>query len=196
MANISPVDVKQISFEPDIQFTYRRIKKKVLNHLFRTYSLINCQHIISELTESEYFKLSETTKFPELIVYNIIKCFLKDLFLWNRFLSECKIKHNPENHLKKVKVYLYKIHRLAPVFNYKRAKKNLESLHILCSNTNFWPQITTQLAVVIYITDKLDKNIPKNKNLMQKNIRTLCNCSAYAFHRTRKKLKIDEIIKK
>ncbi|GAH62568.1 unnamed protein product [marine sediment metagenome] len=50
--------------------------------------------------------------------------------------------------------------------------------------------MSTQIAIVIYITDKNDESFPENEKILQKNIRTLCNSSAYAFHRTRNILKI------
>lgn len=89
---------------------------------------------------------------------------------------------------RKVRIYLHKVHRIAPVFDYNRAKKNLGILQTFLSQNSFWPQISTQIAIVIYATDKNSNN---DKKLLQKNIRTLCNCSAYAFHRTKNMLNIE-----
>jgi len=44
----------------------------------------------------------------------------------------------------------------------------------------------TQIAVTIFIRDILDKG--KTQKIIQANIRTLCSCSAYTFHRTRNKV--------
>jgi hypothetical protein len=95
---------------------------------------------------------------------------------------------------RKSRIYLHKVHHLAPVFDYGRAVVNLRSLCRLFSQENFFPLVSTQLAIVIYITDELDKNAPKK--LMQKNIRYVCSCSAYAFHMAKNRLNIDELIGK
>ncbi len=44
----------------------------------------------------------------------------------------------------------------------------------------------TKIAIVIYVTDLKDPQV--EKPIKQTNIRALCGCSAYAFHRTRNKL--------
>ncbi|MFX1393520.1 MAG: hypothetical protein ACFFAH_08090 [Promethearchaeota archaeon] len=86
---------------------------------------------------------------------------------------------------------LHKHYRIAPVFDYNRARANLKTLHKLCSIEAFWPQIPTQIATVIYITDYKSKN---DEKLFQKNLRALCGCSAYAFHRTRNMLKLTKYL--
>ena len=64
-------------------------------------------------------------------------------------------------------------------------KENIRILHDIFSKAMFWPKITTQIAITIYITDKKSD---KTDFLLQKNIQAICSCSAYAFHRTRNKL--------
>ena len=119
--------------------------------------------------------------------------FLYDLKLINEFYRDYNMKweHEPKKLNRKIRAHLHKIHRFAPVFNYERAKKNLEILHLLLKKKLFWPQINTQIAIVIYVTDKNDKNYQDNERIIQKNIRMLCSCSAYAFHRTRNMLDIN-----
>jgi hypothetical protein len=47
----------------------------------------------------------------------------------------------------------------------------------------------TQVAIVIFITDLLDTTANRIlKKIIQTNLRALCCCSAYAFHRTRNKI--------
>jgi hypothetical protein len=101
-----------------------------------------------------------------------------------------KWEHDLKKLNRKARIQLHRIYRFAPVFNYNRARKNLEILHVALNRKLFWPQINTQLAIVIYVTDKNDKNLQNNERILQKNIRALCNCSAYAFHRTRNILNI------
>ncbi|MHA1391817.1 MAG: hypothetical protein ACTSQT_06200, partial [Promethearchaeota archaeon] len=81
---------------------------------------------------------------------------------------------------------------IAPVFDYSRAIANLEILHKLLKKKFFWIRITTQLALIIFVTDRNDPTIAKNEYILQKNLRTFCACSAYAFHMARKKLDIDK----
>ena len=49
---------------------------------------------------------------------------------------------------------------------------NLELLHILLGRKFFWPHIPTQLALVIFVTDRNDPNLAKNNYILQKNLRT------------------------
>ena len=168
---------------------YRKKESKriVLNYAFRNISFINNNNKIKKITENEYIKISSELN---LSVY-IIKLFIKNLFnnikSLREFLTKNKIKHNPKNLNRNVRIYLHKVHRIAPVFDYNRARKNLRILQSFLSHNSFWPHISTQIAIVIYVTDKKSIN---DKNIMQKNIRTLCNCSAYAFHRTKNMLNI------
>ena len=90
---------------------------------------------------------------------------------------------------RKVRIYLHKLHRLAPVFDYKRARENAKRLEIKLNQLCFRPQTMTQVAIVIYITDLLDKHHSRAFfKIIQSNLRVFCNCSAYAFHRTRNKI--------
>ncbi|MBA7675184.1 hypothetical protein ES703_83414 [subsurface metagenome] len=89
---------------------------------------------------------------------------------------------------------MHKIHRFAPMFDYKRAKANLRVLYKLFSRQTHFPNISTQLALVVYITDELDRD---NKHkLLQKNIRSICCSSAYAYHNAKNRLDIDKLIGK
>jgi hypothetical protein len=96
--------------------------------------------------------------------------------------------------LSKAKIYLHKAHKMFPVFNYNRAKVNLKALHKFFALEGFWPKISTQIAIVIYITDILDTSSSFSGRLIQKNLRVLCDCSAYAFHRTRNIMKLRNIL--
>jgi hypothetical protein len=196
MSITTQIKRKIVNFEPNPAFTIKNIKKTIINSLVRKYSIMKHYNLIQALSDDQYQELSLKTNIPYVLLIILLKRFFRDLQNFNKFFEHCKIKHDPEKIHKKVRIYLHKIYRLAPVFDYNRARKNLEAFHILCSRANFWPQISTQLALIIYITDNLDDKIPKYEKILQKNIRAVCNCSAYAFHRTRKKLHIDRIIHK
>jgi len=83
-------------------------------------------------------------------------------------------------------ILLWRLHRIAPVFDYKRAKENTKRLQKKLNQLCFWPQVMTQLAIVLFITDQLDTTQPQK--IIQVNLRALCSCSGYAFHRTRNKI--------
>ena len=94
--------------------------------------------------------------------------------------------------LRQAKFYLRKAHKIAPVFDYSRAITNLEILHKFLKKIFYWPRITTKLALTLFVTDRNDSTITKSEYILQKNLRTFCACSAYAFHMARKKLNIDK----
>ena len=168
-----------------------KLNNIILNYLFRNISFINNNNkLIKNYNPSEYLKISSKTHVSTLIIKETIENFLINLKNFKKFLKNCKIQHDPKNLNRKIRIYLHKINCIAPVFNYNRARKNLEILQSLLAKKNFWPTMSTQIAVVIYITDKNDERYPENEKILQKNIRTLCNSSAYAFHRTRNILNI------
>ncbi len=178
--------------EVDI-FKVRQDKKFIIDFLFRNISLESSIELGQNIRKSKIQKIIEKTSLPEDIVSSIIKNFLKNLSAFNNYLRKNKIKwnHDLESLKRKVRIYLHIVHRMAPVFNYRRAKINLEILCNALSERNFFPKIFTQIAIIIYITDLKNPSSDKNNKLLQKNIRTLCNCSAYAFHMTRKRLNIE-----
>jgi hypothetical protein len=116
---------------------------------------------------------------------------LGELKYIREFFKKNSISYTPFNRLRKMKIYLHKLRRLAPVFDFQRAKQNAQilekKLNLLC----FWPQFMTQIAIVIFVTDLNDSHF--KKKIKQTNIRALCDCSAYAFHRTRNKLGLTKL---
>ena len=170
------------------------VKKRVLDHFFRCESLTNGDNSIIELSHFIVKNIAEQTHVPEILVLDIMSKFLKEIKAFSEMLLSGYIAWTPERKrlYRKVRVYLHKAHKIAPVFDYNRAKKNLEILHILLARNYFWPHITTQLALVIFITDRNDSNLTRNNYILQKNLRAFCSSSAYAFHMARNKLKINK----
>ncbi|KKL94758.1 hypothetical protein LCGC14_1861430, partial [marine sediment metagenome] len=125
-------------------------------------------------------------KVPVKIIYPIVKGFLVELVYFKRFLKEHTFTYDQTANLDELQTYLHKIHWLAPVFDFKRAKENARILKIKLQDLCFFPQFTTQIAIVVFVTDLNDKE--HEKRIVQANLRLLCDCSAYSFHRTRKKL--------
>ena len=163
-----------------------RFKLIILNYLFRNFSFATRKENVRVITISEYDKISEALNVPKSLVHKFISRFLVDLQLFKNFVVDNPEVLKSKNQERKVRIYLHKLHRLAPIFDYKRARENAQILKKKLDHLFFWPQVMTKIATIIFITDILDKdNTPK---IIQANLRTLCSCSAYAFHRTRNKV--------
>ena len=169
-------------------------KKTVLDYFFRCESLVDKNNKVVKLNHFVVENVAKETQIPGDIALKVLREFLKRVVCFKRFLESGLIAWAPEKqHLyRKVRVYLHKTYKLAPIFDYERAKKNLELLHVLLSRKFFWPHVPTQLALVIFVTDRNDPNIANDNYVLQKNLRALCSCSAYSFHMARNKLGINK----
>jgi hypothetical protein len=176
-----------LSFRSSSQFR-KKVKTLVLDYIFRTISFISREEKIRVLTKADYIRINHDTGIPIIIIHKIVSKFLVDLVRFKKFLNSNLLSYSIEEQNKKVLIYLHKIFRLAPVFDYKRAKKNVEILRSKLDSLFFWPCLTSQIAIVIFVTNLLDKNNKDKPRLIQGNLRSLCDCSAYAFHRTRNKI--------
>jgi hypothetical protein len=170
------------------------VKKRVLDHFFRCESLTNGDNSVIELSHFLVKNIVGQTHVPEILVIDIMNKFLKEVKAFSEVLRSGHIKWIPERKrlYRKVRVYLHKTYKIAPVFDYNRARKNLELLHMLLTRNYFWPQITTQLALVLFVTDRNDTSLVNDQFILQKNLRAVCSCSAYAFHRARNILGINK----
>lgn len=163
-----------------------KIKPLVLNYLFRNISFLGKQEKVRALTSLEYNQICKRIKIPKVLVHKFISEFLVNLIRLKQFLYENPSILSSKRQDRKVQIYLHKFYRLAPIFDYKRAKENAKRLKLKLDQIFFWPRVMTQIAVVIFITDLLDEQ--QEQKIIQTNLRALCSCSAYAFHRTRNKL--------
>lgn len=168
-------------------------KKKILNYLFRNLCFVDEKNRIRGLSKKDVDKISVRTDLSNQITIPIINTFFTNVRNLRQFfaLKPISWEYNRIKLTKKVRIYLHKIHRIAPVFSYKRATQNLNNLHLLLAQKNHWPHITTQMALVLFITDRNDEGVNKNRFIMQKNLRAFCSCSAYAFHHARNILHIN-----
>lgn len=164
----------------------RVLRPVVLSYLFRNICFTTHREVIRAVSQVEYEKVSNATNIPIPLIHKFISRFLIDLIRFKRFLFENKSVLRTKNQSRSVQIYLHKLYRLAPVFDYKRARENAKILRIKLDGLFFWPQVMTQIAVVIFITDLLDKSQPDK--IIQANLRALCSCSAYAFHTTRNRI--------
>ena len=171
----------------------RKLKIRLLNCLFRYISFIDGNENLRKVSDIECKVLSSRTKIPVYKVRKILDKFLDDLTHFKEFLRSGLLTYSISDQARKVRIYLHKVYRLAPVFDYRRARENARRLKSKLDQIFFWPQVMTQVAVVIFITDYLNKKWNDNK-LLQTNLRALCDCSAYAFHRTRNKIGLQQML--
>jgi hypothetical protein len=168
-------------------------RKEVINQIFRHISLFNSDSpTLKILGTNDYKFISELADTAVEETKDIIERFIQEYANYSQFWREAppKWEHRSDRLRTKVRIYLHKTHKIAPVFSYPRAVRNLEILHQKLQNIYFWPKISVQLAILIWITEKNDPSQIYERGLIQKNIRNLLSVSAYAFHRTRNKLKI------
>jgi hypothetical protein len=192
MASLSEKMKSIDKFNPNLKY----IKASILNYLLRNISLYkkNSEKISDSFLQEVYGALPDEFIIPQPIINHLLEKFLTNLKYFRDLLRNCKInwsKKDSKSRYRHIKIYIHKVHRLAPIFDYKRACINLEKIHKLFELKNFWPHLTTQLALVIFITDRKST---KAKEIQQNNLRALCNCSAYAFHRTRNILELDKYL--
>ena len=168
-------------------FEFRHeVRNTVLNCLFRDYSFFTPHQEVRELPLLELRGIAGTTKIPVKVVDSVVNKFLIELKHIREFFKSNSVSYTPFSHLRKMYIYLHKFSRFAPVFEFRRSKQNARILETKLSYLCLWPQFMTQVAIVIYVTDLNDPQF--EKKIKQTNLRALCGCSAYAFHRTRNKL--------
>lgn len=165
-------------------------KETVLNHVLRKYSIATSRKpfdLVGFFSDRDYWDIAEHTNVPRIVVQAIVERFLRELYFFLSFLEENSItwEHDLTKFTRKMQVLLYRYYRMTRAFNYRRAKQNMATMHQIFARANFWPKITTQLAVVIFITDRKSS---RPDALLQKNIQTMCSCSAYAFHGARNRI--------
>ena len=158
----------------------------LLNNLFRLVSFTTYKQKVSSLNPMGYTKLASATKVPVKLIYPVIKGFLVDLVYFKRFYKTHTFSFAETSQLGELLTFLGKVHKLAPVFDLSRAKENAKILKVKLQEMCFFPHFTTQVAIIVFVTDINDKF--HKKKLIRENVRLLCDCSAYSFHRTRKKL--------
>ncbi len=163
-----------------------KLKPIILNYLFRNISFLTLREKLRVITASENIHISEALTIPVKLVHKVISDFLIGLLNFRKFINNNPKVLHVKNQNQIINIVLHRFYRLAPVFDYKRAKENARRLKDKLDTLFFWPQLMTQLTIVIFITDLLDKSEPQK--MIQSNLRALCNCSAYAFHRTRNKI--------
>jgi len=168
-------------------------KSTVLNYLFRKKCFVDSHERILVLSDFTIKKISQEVNIPFDISEGIIIQCLLNIFYFKRALNCDRFtwNNNMEKLRRRLRVYLYKAHRIAPVFDYKRARINSEILITLMDRCCYFPRFTTQLALVIFVTDVNNQHKIFKTPILQRNLRAFCDCSAFAFHRARNRLRIN-----
>jgi len=171
------------------------VKKAILDCFFRSESLLDSDGKVIKLSYFLVKSIAKETQTSGYLVLKVMEEFLERVTYFKHFLESGLIAWAPKKQqlYRKVRVYLHKAHKIAPIFDYNRARKNLGLLHVLLGRKFFWPHVPTQLALVIFVTDRNAPNLANNNYILQKNLRALCSCSAYAFHMARNKLGINKL---
>jgi len=165
------------------------VRETILNYLFRNISFSTKRDKVRAITLDENKLVSDDTGIPEILVHKFLSQFLLDSIKFRKFLYKNPRVLSSKNQLSIISILLRRFFRLAPVFDLKRAKENAKILQDKLGRLCFWPQIMTQVAIIIFVTDLLDDTLSrKYLKIIQSNLRVLCSCSAYAFHRTRNKI--------
>ena len=167
-------------------------KNAIINFFFRFESLVDDSNKIRPPDELNLKKIAEKSNASKSVVLYVVNSFFRELKSFHEFLTTRYENWLPgRSHIyNKLNMYLVRLYDIAPIFDYERARKNLDVLHSLLSEYYYWPHITTQLALLIFVTDRNDPKIKRKPYILQKNLRMLCTCSAYAFHSARNKLNI------
>ena len=167
----------------------QELKERILNCLFRNFCFVSHLQKIRALTTQEIAEIAINTGISSTLVHSITSKFLINLIFFRKFLHSYQFTYKYTKSLRRLQLYLHKLHKIAPVFNYARAKENARILKNLLVRHFFLPQFSTQLAIVVFVTDINDKKYVDK--IIQTNLRVFCDCSAYAFHRTRNRLGIE-----
>jgi len=161
-----------------------RVKQFLLNRVFRYYKLPK-EDIISSFSKDLYEELSAISQIPLYEVKGIVNQALKEIVLTHNFLKTCHLLSSTDP--AKARIYLHKCYRIAPIFDYRRARENLIQLQEFFRLEGYIQKISTQITFAIYITDK--NNTSTHRKIKQNNLRRLTSCSAFAFHRLINRLK-------
>jgi len=169
-------------------------RKAIINFFFRYESLLDNSNKIREPNGLNLELIAEATHTSRSVVLYVLNSFIRELKDFHDLLTTRYENWRPgRRHIyDKLSFFLKRLYVTAPIFDQERAKKNLAALHNLLTINYYWPHITTQLALLIFVTDRNDPNITDKSYILQKNLRMLCTCSAYAFHCARNRLNISK----
>ena len=175
------------------KLSYGKIKELVLNYLLRYERIVDKEGQLVDLNPILLVRLIAETVATRSQIIAIYTNFLYRLrgIRWAFESKHIHWGHTNSGQFRTVRIYLHKLHHIAPVFSYSRALHNLRVLHTLLDRVSYYPTLSTQLALVIFVTDRNNANSKSKPPIHQYNLRALCYSSAYAFHHARNRLQIN-----
>ena len=178
----------------------KKLKIEILDHSFRKYNFLMESLSISRFAKILHHSFSEHDISE---IQEVLNNFSDD---WKRYkirfqLTTKLLPFHGEPHsvhdlmeyrFNVLQQHLKELYHVAPIFNLQRATHNAKVLLTMLDQKNYCPVLSTQLALILFVTDTRDSLVKegKKKPILQVNIRNLCKTSAYAFHRARNKLGI------
>jgi hypothetical protein len=173
--------------------SYRELRELVLNYLLRYEKIIDKEGQLVDLNPILLGRLVAETIATRSQIIAIYTNFLYGLrgVRWALESKHIRWGHTTSGQYRTVRIYLHKLYHIAPVFSYSRALHNLGVLHTLLDRVSYYPTLSTQLALVIFVTDRSNVNLKDGPPIPQYNLRALCYSSAYAFHHARNRLQIN-----
>jgi hypothetical protein len=173
--------------------SYEEEKAIILNYILRYETIVDKEGHLVELHPILLGRLIAGTGITRSRVIAIYTKFLYGLrgVHWALESKHIRWGHTTSGQCRTVRIYLRKLYRIAPVFSYTRAIHNLRVLHTLLDRVSYYPTLSTQLALVIFVTDRCNPDFREEPPIPQYNLRAFCYSSAYAFHSARNRLYIN-----
>ena len=108
----------------------------IINLFFRYESLVDDSNKVRAPDSLNLDKIAKKAKTSKGVVLYILNSFLGQLKDFHDFLTTRYENWTPgKRHIyERLNVYLEKLYVTAPIFNFQRAKKNIDVLHYLLSN--------------------------------------------------------------
>ena len=113
------------------QISNKKIEFVVLNVLLRHRFLrLSSDEMVGIVSKISFEKISRWTNLSQDVVKPVVRRYLLDVENYRRFVQNSGFKWPFELYQswKKARIYLRKVHRIAPVFDYERARINLRTL--------------------------------------------------------------------
>ena len=137
MAGISnnTITLTNHSVEKDVSNERGLNRIAIINLFFRYESLIDDNNKVRSPNNLNLEKIAEKAKTSKGVVLYILNSFLRELNDFHDYLTTRYENWTPgKRHIyEKLNVYLEKLYFTAPIFNFQRAKKNIDVLHYLLS---------------------------------------------------------------
>lgn len=162
--------------------SFRSEYESVIDNFLRNYSILNYRSL--QMEEISTAISNSLSHIPNFYISRAIDCFLAQMNNYHR-LEQPKWQPDRAQRVRNIAKLLQKINTFAPVYDLNRSLVNADILQEVLSACNLYLQLSTQISLIIFITDLKSQMQDDIKPLIQKNIQEITQCSPYAFHRSR-----------